>query len=94
MYGSPSLPVRFCSLCFCAAKLAAESLPQRIEAQLGEQTLATIDKSFCAPTKLEPARQAALRQRFAALTAGLNDGYAYQVELRNCRIGARENPEK
>jgi predicted Zn-dependent protease len=71
-----------------AAKLAAEAVPQRIEAQLGEQTLATIDKSFCAPTKLEHPRQAALRQRFAALTAGLDDGYAYRFELRNCRIGA------
>jgi Zn-dependent protease with chaperone function len=71
-----------------AAKLAAELVPPRIEAQLGEQTLATIDRSFCAPTKLPAARQAALRERFGALTAGLDDGYAYRLELRSCKIGA------
>lgn len=71
-----------------AAKLAAGFVPQRVEAQLGAQTLDTVDRSFCSPSKLETARQEALKQRFARLSAGLGDGYAYRLELRNCRIGA------
>ena len=71
-----------------AAKLAAGFVPQNIEAQLGEQTLTAIDGALCRSSKLDPARRQALQQRFAALTAGLGDRYAYRLELRSCRIGA------
>ena len=70
-----------------AAKLAARFVPPRIEAKLGEQTLTTIDRALCNPTKLSAARQDALRQRFAVLTAGLDDSHAYRLELRNCHMG-------
>lgn len=71
-----------------AASLAAGFVPATIEAKLGEQTLGAIEKPLCGPSKVDAARQQALRDRFAVLTAGLDDGYAYRLELRECRIGA------
>jgi Zn-dependent protease with chaperone function len=71
-----------------AAKFAAGFVPASVEAKLGEQTLGAIEKSLCGPSKLDAARQQALRDRLAVLTAGLNDGYAYRLELRDCSIGA------
>jgi Zn-dependent protease with chaperone function len=71
-----------------AAKFAAAFVPANVEAKLGEQTLSALDKPLCGPSKLDSARQQALRDRFAVLTAGLDDGYAYRLELRECRIGA------
>src|SRR5258708_3882964 len=70
-----------------AAQIAAGFVPPGLEAQLGEQTLAGIDKSICEASRLAAARQQALRERFALLTAGLEDGYAYRLELRSCGIG-------
>jgi len=70
-----------------AAQVAAGFVPPGLEAQLGEQTLNGIDKSICKPSKLDAARQQALRERFALLIAGLEDGYGYRLELRNCAIG-------
>jgi Zn-dependent protease with chaperone function len=71
-----------------AANFAADIGPANIEAALGEQTLGAIEKSLCRPSKLDAARQQALRNRFALLTAGLDDDYAYRLELRDCSIGA------
>lgn len=71
-----------------AAKFAAGFVPLDVEAKLGEQTLGAIDGSLCQASKLDAARQQALRERLALLTAGLDDGYAYRLELRDCRIGA------
>ena len=71
-----------------AAKFAAGLVPLNVEAGLGEQTLGAIDKPLCQASRLDPARQQALRGRLAALTAGLDDGYTYRLELRDCRIGA------
>ena len=70
------------------AKFAAGFVPATVEAKLGEQTLGAIEKPLCGPSKLDAARQQALRDRFAVLTAGLDDGHAYRLELRDCRIGA------
>ncbi len=71
-----------------AAKFAAGFVPINVEAKLGEQTLGAIDGPLCRPSKLDAARQQMLRDRFAVLTAGLGDGYAYRLELRDCSIGA------
>jgi len=70
-----------------AAQIAAGFVPPGLEAQLGEQTLSGIDNSICKPSKLDAARQQALRERFALLIAGLEDGYGYRLELRSCAIG-------
>jgi Zn-dependent protease with chaperone function len=70
-----------------AAALAASYVPRHVEAELGKQTLLAVDRSLCAASKLDAARQEALRQRFAVLTTGLGDGHSYRLELRNCRMG-------
>jgi hypothetical protein len=72
-----------------AAEFAAGFVPTAIEARLGAKTLEIIDGRFCKPTKLGAARREAVAARFAALTAGLGDGYADRLELRDCGpIGA------
>lgn len=68
-----------------AATAIAHTVPRGIEAKLGEQTLATIDKSLCDPTRLAAERIEAVRKRFDTLTAGLNDGFAYRLEFRSCK---------
>jgi Zn-dependent protease with chaperone function len=70
-----------------AARIAAGFVPASLEAQLGAQTLGAVDQALCKASKLEPARQRALRERFALLTAGVGDGYDYRLELRSCSIG-------
>jgi Zn-dependent protease with chaperone function len=72
-----------------AAREIAETVPPRLQAALGERVLGTLGSSGCAPSALGAAREAELREQFAALTRGLDDGYAYRLELRDCpRIGA------
>ena len=68
-----------------AAKLASGLVPPRIEAKLGEQTLESIDQTICGPTAIDARKQGELRRGFAALTAGLGDGYTYRLELRACK---------
>jgi len=72
-----------------AAKIAAGFVPETWEAKLGEQTLGFFDGKLCRPSALDEARQRALQQRFATLTAGLADGFDYRLLPRDCRgIGA------
>jgi len=72
-----------------AARVVADSVPLKVEAVLGERTLGALENMGCAPTALDAARQSQLRQAVARLTQGLDDGYPYRLELRNCqRIGA------
>ena len=72
-----------------AAKLAAGFVPKPVDAELGAQMLEFFDGKLCKPSALPPERQAAVRERFARLTAGLDDGYAYRVLPRNCgKVGA------
>ena len=72
-----------------AAKLAAAFVPKTVEAELGAQTLEFFEGKLCGPSALPPERQQAVRERFARLTSGLADGYAYRVLPRDCRrIGA------
>jgi Peptidase family M48 len=72
-----------------AAKLVAGFVPQAVEAELGTRTLEFFEGKMCKPSALPAARQEAVRERFARLTAGLGDGHAYRVLPRDCRgIGA------
>jgi Zn-dependent protease with chaperone function len=72
-----------------AAKIVAGFVPPAVETRLGEQTLAFFERSQCGPSELGIARQETLQRRFAALTEGLADGYAYRLLPRACRgIGA------
>ena len=72
-----------------AAKFASGFVPQAVEAGLGEQALAFFEGKLCPPSALPVARREALQKRFARLTAGLGDGYAYRLLPRDCRgLGA------
>ena len=72
-----------------AARVASGFVPVAWEAKLGEQTLGFFEGKLCRPSALDAARQQALQRRFATLTAGLADGYAYRLLPRDCRgIGA------
>ena len=67
-----------------AATAVARVVPASVEATLGEQTLAALDKSLCAPTALAADRTEAVRKVFSTVTAGLDDGHTYRLELRAC----------
>lgn len=70
------------------ARLAAEHFPREFETRLGEQTLSGIDNGMCRQSTLDSSRQQALRRNFTVLTAGLDDGYTYRLEMRSCaRVG-------
>ncbi len=72
-----------------AAKIVAGFVPVAWEAKLGEQTLEFFEGRLCRPSALGAARQQALQQRFARLTAGLADAYSYRLLPRDCRgVGA------
>jgi Zn-dependent protease with chaperone function len=71
-----------------AAKVAAGFVPLHVEAKLGEQTLEVFEGRLCKPSKLDAERQKTLQARFAQLSAGLDDGYSYRLQLRDCAIGA------
>lgn len=62
---------------------AAKTLPPAIDRALGTQSLDILDRLVLAPSKLPLDRQRELRQRFAAMTAGLGDGHYYRLELRH-----------
>ena len=67
----------------------AERIPVAAEAKLGEQTLVGMDQRLLQPSKLSPERQAALRERFAAMTKAAGDPTPYRLEFRSSRaIGA------
>jgi Zn-dependent protease with chaperone function len=68
-----------------AAELASAHVPTSIEAKLGDQALKSIDQTLCGPTAIDAGRQRELSRNFAALTAGLGDGYTYRLEFRVCK---------
>jgi Zn-dependent protease with chaperone function len=67
-----------------AAKAAARYVPPEVEVKLGDQALRGIDGRLCKPTALGAARRQQLREAFATITAGLDGGYRYRLELRKC----------
>lgn len=60
----------------------ATHLPARVEAALGDQVLALLDRTDLDASALDPGRQAELSDRFATLAAGLPDGAAVRVVFR------------
>jgi Zn-dependent protease with chaperone function len=72
-----------------AARLVAMAVPATLEAKLGDQTLYSIDRTFCEPSVLDADRRAPALKQFERLTAGLHDDFLYRLEFRSCpRIGA------
>jgi predicted Zn-dependent protease len=72
-----------------AAEAIATRTPVRVEAAIGEHALSAIDGRICTPSGLNPTAQEALQRDFARLVAGLSDGHAYRLLVRDCpRMGA------
>lgn len=67
-----------------AARFAAGFVSPELEAKLGEQALASIDAALCGPSKLDDHHQRSLQATFGNLTAGLDDGHHYRLEMRSC----------
>lgn len=61
----------------------ATHLPARVEAALGDQVLALLERTDLDASALDPERRSELEDRFAALAAGLPDGQAYRVVFRS-----------
>ncbi|NVD69289.1 Zn-dependent protease [Duganella sp. BJB488] len=73
-----------------AAGWIADALPLSVERQLGQGVLAALDHRMFAPSTLPPARQQALRRRFAALAPPPSEaGPArdWQLVFRSSRVG-------
>ena len=68
-----------------AAKFASDHVPIPIETRLGDQALQSVDQAVCGPSAIDAARRSELNRSFAALTKGLDDGYAYRLEFRACK---------
>jgi predicted Zn-dependent protease/TPR repeat protein len=65
-----------------AADEIARRIPREAERVLGESTLQGMDRFLLQPSKLSPARQEALRAKFAALAQRAGDSTPYRLEFR------------
>jgi Zn-dependent protease with chaperone function len=71
------------------ATWAADVMPARMDLAIGRGTLDVLDRVAFEPTRLPIARQKELQARFARMTAPLDDGHEYRLELRDGgKIGA------
>jgi Zn-dependent protease with chaperone function len=65
-----------------AARYVAMAMPAATDHALGRQSLELLDSTMFEDTELTEERQAALRERFAAMTRDLEDGHDYRLEFR------------
>ena len=65
------------------ANWAAEVIPPSTDQAIGSGTLEVLDRVAFSKSTLTADRQRQLRARFAGMTADLNDGHRYQLELRH-----------
>ena len=72
------------------ARKIAFALPAGITRTLGDQTLATLDKTMLQPSKLTKERQLALRADFASFLAKSGDATPHTIEFRGMK-GAGAN---
>ncbi len=70
-YGLPAL-----------AGVAAQITPPAVMATLDSQTVRAIDGQYLKPSSISPARQAQLRQEFAALALGRGGPYRFRLLFR------------
>jgi len=64
-------------------------VPQSLENQIGEQSLAQLDRLFLEPSQLPPAQQEALRQRFARVVDSAHpegDAPAWQLSFHRSDV--------
>lgn len=68
-----------------AAHLIADQVPAEVEARIGRDAVAWIDKNFFEPTQLPEAQRAHLTERFAEIAP--QDAREYRIEFRKSKIG-------
>ena len=71
------------------ANQAARIMPVQADRAIGIGTLDLLDRTLFDPSKLPSARHSELSRRFADMTAPLDDGHEYRLEMRDSTsIGA------
>ena len=70
------------------ARKIAFLLPAGVTRSLGEQTLATLDRTILQPTMLTHERQLALQEEFARFLRQTGDTVPYQIEFRAMKHAA------
>jgi len=65
-----------------AARWVAFALPPRLEARMGDQLLAVLDKHYVRPSRLDPVRRRRISERFSRAAAAVAPGVAYRLEFR------------
>jgi len=61
------------------------NLPPRLEARMGDQLLAVLDKHYLRPSRLDPARRGRISDRFDRAAATSAPGIRYRLEVRATR---------
>ena len=70
------------------AKHVAQALPASVDAALGKEGLAVMDRLFFAPSELSPARQRELDAIFSDVAMASDDGHDFELMFRKSpRIG-------
>jgi Zn-dependent protease with chaperone function len=69
------------------ADKVALHMPAAMERKIGEGELALLDKSFLAPSELDPVVQARLQRLFSQLKQPRGEHTAYRLEFRRSQIG-------
>jgi Zn-dependent protease with chaperone function len=64
------------------ARHAADRLPASVDRALGQGGLEGLDRAFFGPSALPEPRQDEIRAHFSRMTAGIEDGHDYRLELR------------
>ena len=65
-----------------AARWAAFAMPATLEARMGDELLAALDRHFLHPSRLDAAERARLSTRFARAAAAAAPGVRYRLEFR------------
>lgn len=71
------------------AGAAARAMPASVDAMIGAEGLELLDRTLFSASKLPERRRALLGMRLAEMTASLDDGHDYRLELRR---GGRVGP--
>lgn len=67
------------------AGMAARTMPPSVDARIGSEGLALLDRTLLAPSRLTQERQDELRARLRAMAAAADDTHDYRLELRRGR---------
>lgn len=70
-----------------AAGWVAMRTPASFDQRIGAQSLQILDRVALRPTRLPAQRQTWLANLFLRMTADLDDGHEYRLELRSARLG-------